>query len=190
MEHITITEEMLSDARAYVPLLEKEEFINYCAPRCFAVVEITKSSDDMAQPPVCKEQFFQKRRYLMAALAGMYLKQDYQTAEGDKWLMSLQDYDLWAASHVYNQLERMKANPKLRNKAFDILADFKLLEKCLNIETYGLLQAVNDPCTRITEMIINSTTPESFAADAVAMQEAAEKLQRYVEERDMNGGQL
>lgn len=191
-KRITITEDMLSSARTFVPLSEKEEYINYCAPRCFVIVEISKPSENgLVEPPICKEDFFRKRRFLMSALAKMYLKQDFLAEDGDEWLMSRDDYDVWAASHVYNQLERFKANPNVRNKAFDLLADFKLLEKCLNIETYGLLQAVNDPCTRIAEMIIRSTTPDAMAADAVALQEAAEKLQEYVEGRDKeNGGQL
>ena len=191
-KRITITEDMLMDARGYVSVQEKEEYITHCAPRCFAMVEINNPQDGgMSQPPVCKEDFFRKRRFLMGALVRLYLKQDFATEDGDEWLMSREDYDMWAASHVYNQLERFKANPKVRNKAFDLLADFKLLEKCLNIEAYGLLQAVNDPCTRIAEMIIRSTTPDAMAADAVALQEAAEKLQEYVEGRDKeNGDQL
>ena len=184
-KRITITEDMLSNARTFIPLAEKEEFISYCAPRCFVIVEIGKrESSDLMEPPICKEDFFRKRRYIMGALAKLYLKQDYLTEDDDAWLMSREDYDMWAASHIYNQLERFKANPSVRNKAFDLLADFKLLEKCLNIETYGLLQAVNDPCTRIAEMIIKSTTPDAMAADAQALQEAADKLQQYVEERD------
>lgn len=191
-KRITITEDMLLAARDCVSVQEKEDYITHCAPRCFVLVEIGKpQSDGMTEPPMCKEDFWRKRRFLMGALAKLYLKQDISTEDDDEWLMSREDYDMWAASHVYNQLERFKANPKLRNKAFDLLADFKLLEKCLNIEAYGLLQAVNDPCTRIAEMIIRSTTPDAMAADAVALQEAAEKLQEYVEGRDKeNGDQL
>ena len=160
MEKFIITEEMLKNARSYVPIEEKAQFIGETASRCFDRININSGSE-IALPPMYSESTFLKSRYMMAALLKLYFGIDYKTeSEDSPWLISYEDYDYYAGSHMMNQLERMKSNAKLRDKCFDLMSDYKDLERKLNAEVFGFMHAMNDILGRTSALVSQLVTPE------------------------------
>lgn len=148
---IVITKELLEEAREYVPLAEKEAWVAENAPRCFDRLAIT--ADDEPVPPMYMINTARKSRYLMAALIGLYFgKADWSDSDiDDQWLIPVELYDLWAGSHVFNQLERWKRDNELKYKAYDLLYDYKDLEKRFSTQISGLLNVQNDTVIRQAE---------------------------------------
>ena len=178
-------EKIMQEAEAYVPISKKAEFVNYCAERCFDKLDITATSGNdtlSAMPPMWKENSELKARYMMGGLLKLYLKQEAQTDENDEWLLTEQEYDRWAAAHILNQIERMKSNASLRDKCFDLLQDYKTLEKMLNTEVYGLIRAMNDSVSRIIAQIQASTTPESMKNAMAQLEQSKKDYEKYMKE--------
>ena len=151
---ITVTREMLTAASDYLPNAQKEAWVSANAPKCFDRLAIT--ADGEAMPPMYMVNEGLKRRYLMAAFAGLYLKQEAEADGENQALMSEADYDAWAGSHVFNQIERWKRDAELRDKCFDLLADFKDLEKRFTAQIVGLLNVQNDAVMRQAEYSRNA----------------------------------
>lgn len=161
MEYKKLTDEMLSKARDYVPLMEKMVFVRTCAVDCFDRMELRLT--DGTALPFFKENGERKSRYMMGALVKLYLMQTIEPAEGTEFLMAADDYDRWAGGHIIGQLSRMKAKGgDIGGKANDLLSDYKELEKRFNAEVYALLQGMNDPVSRMQQMAMQSMTPEAM----------------------------
>ena len=178
-------EKIMQEAETYVPISKKAEFVKYCAERCFDKLNITATSGNdtlSAMPPMWKENSELKARYMMGGLLKLYLKQEAQTDENDEWLLTEQEYDRWAAAHLLNQIERMKSNASLRDKCFDLLQDYKTLEKMLNTEVYGLIRVMNDSVSRIIAQIQASTTPESMKNAMAQLEQSKKEYEKYMKE--------
>lgn len=178
-------EKIMQNAESYVPIRKKTEFVHYCAERCFDKLNITAASGNdtlSAMPPMWKENSELKARYMMGGLLKLYLKQESQTDENDEWLLTEQEYDRWAAAHLLNQIERMKSNASLRDKCFDLLQDYKTLEKMLNTEVYGLIRVMNDSVSRIIAQIQASTTPESMKNAMTQLEQSKKEYEKYMKE--------
>ena len=178
-------EKIMQEAEAYVLISKKAEFVHYCAERCFDKLNITAASGNdtlSAMPPMWKENPELKARYMMGGLLKLYLKQEAQTDENDEWLLTEQEYDRWAAAHILNQIERMKSNASLRDKCFDLLQDYKTLEKMLNTEVYGLIRVMNDSVSRIIAQIQASTTPESMKNAMTQLEQSKRDYEKYMKE--------
>lgn len=147
---ITLTSDMMEKARDYVPLAEKEAWVAENAPKCFDKLAIT--SDGEAMPPMYMVNAGLKCRYLMGAFAKLYFGVDFPRNEQDEWLMSESDYDKWAGSHVMNQLERWKHDTAQKFKAYDLMADYKDLEKRFSTQISGLLLVQNDSVIRTNQL--------------------------------------
>ena len=180
---IEITESDIMNARTYVPMLEKESFVVDVYVSCLDKVELGTQDGErvIPMPSIYKDNPSRKQRYLMGALAALYLKKDFEPVEGTKFLMSADDYDRWAGSHVFNQLERLKTRGgDVRNRIFDLISDYRELEKRLNIEIYNLVQIQNDPCTRIFSMMMMQSTSEYLNAQVAELQKARDELASYI----------
>lgn len=165
-----ITEEMVKRATRYVPLAEKMGFIAAYAPDCLKEVEISvqklQSDSLLALPPLWAENIQFKQMYLLRAFLEMYLHVEVATDFTSK------EYDKYAAFHPFNQFERLKNNPELKDIVFDILADFKELKKLFDIEIYNLKAARNDGMERALAGISIISSPEAVQK----MQAEIEKL--------------
>lgn len=145
-ERIEITKEMLGKARDYVPLDEKETWVSRIAEKCFSRLQITHGDEPL--PPMYMVNVGLKNRYMMAALAKMYFGVRYAQDMDDPDKMSVEGYDLWAGSHVLGQIDRWKHDAELRDKCYDLLADYKDLDKMLATQINGLLNVQNDSVVR------------------------------------------
>lgn len=181
MDFKKITEEMIQEANTYVPLMDKVAFVEYAAERCFDRLQVSMKDDvlDLPMAPMYKENTQLKSRYLMGALLVLYLRQEYETVEGDMWLVAADDYDRWAGGHPLNQLERMKATaPALRDKIFELLADYRDLENRLSAEIRSLLQVMNDPVVRILGTMQAQTTPAAFQKGKEELEKLTAELEK------------
>lgn len=145
-----LTGEMMQKARDYVPLAEKEAWVAENAPKCFDKLAITADGEPV--PPMYMVNTALKSRYLMGALAKLYFCADIQHEADNEWLMTVADYDAWAGSHIMNQLERMKHDNCYKFKAYDLMADYRDLEKRFSTQLSGLLTVQNDSVIRNNEL--------------------------------------
>lgn len=150
-----ITKNMILNARTYLPLKEKKAFVEKNAARCFDRLQISAGND--AMPPMYMENTAIRLRYLMYAMAHLYLGADVETDVQDDGaeseLMTVAEYDKWAGSHVFMQLERLKKEADIRNKVFDLLSDYFQLEKMFDRQIRGLLDVQNDAVVRQSMMM-------------------------------------
>lgn len=156
--------EVFAKANAYVPLMEKAAIVSHCAERCIDRVVVDTGERFRGDvPPMYRENGQRKRRYLMGILARAYLRLDFDGCEEDKWLMSADDYDLVGGVQLVNQIDRMKKqSDTLRDKAYDLLADYRDLEKMLNTEINANLAVMNDVVARMAMSSAAAMTPESM----------------------------
>lgn len=168
----------LTECRTYMPLMKKTALASRCAEKCLEEVRITTEGRAAGDtPPMYRENAQKKSRYLMGILLRWYLKRDFEGAEGEEWLVSADDYDRWAGEHLMHQIERMKAEGgETRNRAFDLIGDYRDMEKRLSSEIYADLQIMNDPVARLSMAMTSAVTPESVQQ----MAEDAEKLKNML----------
>lgn len=168
--------EVFAKANAYVPLMEKAAIVSHCAERCIDRVVVNTGERFRGDvPPMYRENGQRKRRYLMGILARAYLRLDFDGCEEDKWLMSADDYDLVGGVQLVNQIDRMKKqSDALRDKAYDLLADYRDLEKMLNTEINANLAVMNDVVARMAMSGAAAMTPENMKELA----ELAEQVQK------------
>ena len=188
MEYVKLTEQDVKKASTYVPLAAKIAFVEYAAERCFDRMNVTMNDGaalNLPMAPMYKENMGLKSRYLMGALVKSYLGKDYEPVENDDWLMAQDDYDRWAGGHVFNQLERMKGcGGQVREIIFDLLADYRDLEKRLTVEMRGMLGVMNEPVNRILATMQSQTTPEAFARGKAKLEELTAELEEYKAARE------
>ena len=157
--------DVFAGARTYIPLMKKAEIVSHCAERCIDRVVVNTGEKFRGDtPPMYRENGQRKRRYLMGILAKAYLRLSFDAAEDDEWLMSADDYDRMGVIHVMNRIERMKAAKGMeREKAYDLIGDFRDLEKMLNTEI----------CADLA--VMNAVTPENLT-ELVQMADALKSV--------------
>lgn len=175
MDKFILTKEMLLAARTYLPIGEKEAFVSETAPKCFDRLQITNNDD--AMPPMYMENTGIKSRYLMAAFVGKYLGIGFTGEKEDKTLMTDAEYDKYAGSHLLNQIERLKSDNACRDRCFDLLADYRDLEKRMGAQIHGLMDVQNDTVLRQTMMA---------KADMAALPELLEEIRKLGEKGNVN----
>lgn len=143
MERFEVTRERMEAARDYMPLKEKEAWLDKVAAHCMDVLKIRVEDADM--PDMYMANSGKKSRFLMAALLGYYFGEaDVKPDE----LMDYEQYDRYAGSHIVSQIERWKSDLSLRNKCYDLLSDWRDLTMRLGCTISGLLEVQNDTVLR------------------------------------------
>lgn len=183
MEKIIITEFDLERANPYVPIRKKEEFVENCFAKCMNRVQVSLGSEeDEAMPDMWIANEFIKSRFLMSAFVGLYLGKmnELETEDGDSWLMTESQYDLWAGSHVFGQIERLKkkASQEAQDIAYDLVRDYKDLERRMNTTLYNRIEVENDAINRLFLKL----SMETSSAALEEQKKALEELQKSIEE--------
>ena len=89
------------------------------------------------------------RRYLNLAIK----EEDWNDSE----------YDFYASSHIFNQLERFKSGDVgIKNKVFDMLYDYKQLKSMLETEIYNLKEVRNSGLDRLQGYLDLFSTPDNI----------------------------
>lgn len=162
-EKFKVTEEMISKASDYIPYFEKVTIASDLADSCIeAVDKITDgiaSETQLSIPQLYKERTGAKQYFLMYYLLTRYLHIDIKEA---KW--NDEEYDYYASSHIFNQLERFKSgnNAEVKAKVFDILYDYKQLKQMLETEIYNLRESKNNSLERVQSYLDLFADPETI----------------------------
>lgn len=193
MERITLTETDLTNARDYITLDEKAEFLAEASILSIEKVETGVKDGERTEPlpPMYKENPVVKELLLMGALIGMYFQKGFTPLDGTKWMMQVADYDCFAASHIMNQMERMKTSPDLRGKVFDLLKDYRSLRSMLDREIRGMLDIQNDPVERFTAAMAAQNDPETWQKqieEVNRLMEQAQEMQKAAKEAGEGDG--
>lgn len=146
-----LTDEMLKNAKTYIPLAEKAAFAETIAERC-----IEKAEASQNVPTTVKENMVLKSLLLMQVLLEEYLG----ISTGDNFYPK--DYDVYAEAHLLNQIERYKKDAVLKNKAFDLLTDYKDFEKFVNTAIFNEKAKHNDALARVVKGLNLLATPENI----------------------------
>lgn len=157
-----VTEKMIAKANDYIPLARKKAIAKATAEACLE--EVDKTTADIANetqlpiPQLYREECGAKPLYLMYFFLNDYLRLDI----GDE--LSEEDYDYYASSHIFNQLERFKSgnDAEIKAKVFDILYDYKQLKQMLETEIYNFKESHNDGLSRINDSISLFASPENI----------------------------
>lgn len=153
-DRIIITPEMLEKASDYIPLLERQEMLESIARVCVVKVKmevkLTGSNEAVSMPERYQEHRIMTKMCLMGVLALKYLHVDY---DGDdrSLQMPANIYDQWAGSHVLNQIEKLKSDKTVGDKAFRILKDYRDFCNDLYREIDILLGHQNDVVYRLMD---------------------------------------
>lgn len=189
MAKIILTEQDVLKAKSYIPIMEKEKWVQTAAPVCIDKMMIAAKEGDfnLPMPAMFKDNLQRKSRCLMTAFVVMYLGRKIDIT--DDGMMGADDYDRYAGSHVFNQLERLKGKAEVRDKVFDILSDYRDLEKRLNTEVYNLMQIQNDGVSRQMAMMQMQTTPEALQSGMAELKKLTDQLGTFKAEKagEVNG---
>lgn len=174
MESIVITKEIIERASDYIPLLQKTEMAEAIAQYCIARVKmerVDKSGNRHPLPDRYQERQLLTNLYLMGILAHEYLHIPYDGDNASKddvpyyhLMMPLNTYDLYASSHVINQLEKLKADKDCKDKVFNILYDYRKLQRMIYDEIAFASDHQNDLVWRFLEVIEEGAKQAAYDA--------------------------
>ena len=169
MEKIVITPEILTNACDAMPIMERQELLEKIAQDCVVRVRMsyipTGETEAKPMPERYQEYRVNTNLYLMGVLAVKYLHMSAGTEAEDDLKMPATVYDDWNASHVLSQIEGYKSDKDLREKAFNLLADYREFRNALYREIETLLGHNNDVVWRLIDAV-NMTMKESITQAA------------------------
>ena len=187
-----ITKEIMANADTYMPLALKELISISKARECVKETNYIQSmgvdtqfKGEYGMGPMYCESPSTKARILMTCLMVFYLK---VWPDSTDMICSLDDYDAWSKAHVLNQIERFKST-EYREKAFDIISDYREMERHLNSAIYSVLRELNDPVKRFMEAFGAMGSIEGIQEAVKSIEEAKDGIEaeRERQESIING---
>lgn len=187
-----ITKEIMANADTYMPLALKELISISKARECVKETNYiqpmgvdTQFKGEYGMGPMYCESPSTKARILMTCLMVFYLK---VWPDSTDMICSLDDYDAWSKAHVLNQIERFKST-EYREKAFDIISDYREMERHLNSAIYSVLRELNDPVKRFMEAFGTMGSIEGIQEAVKSIEEAKDGIEaeRERQESIING---
>lgn len=170
-----LTEEMLRAAHDYIPLSEMAFLAASIAPNCLkkskTAEQNQKGIEFLALPTIWVHDPEMKELWKMKIFLDKYL--NIQTPDD----FSDKNYDKFGEAHIFNQLERFKANAELKDKVFNILGNLKKFEKMLNTEIDNEKEVRNDPVARLTAAISIVSNPENIKKMKEELERTADEFQ-------------
>ena len=182
--HITLNQ--LKQMTTYVPLAAKTEWVRLVSDSCMDRNDLTFM--DEALPSMYTENADRKSRFLLGFFLRLYLHFNWEHGEDedaiDEWLVPYDVYDSWAGGHIFAQIEKFKSDKDVKDICFNLLAEYKDVERRLNNEIYGKLQVKNDPVTRQIMQQQMSVTPEAIEALFDGLKDAQAAFDEYKEAKE------
>lgn len=168
-----LTEEDIRNAVSYLPLAKKTAMARAYAQDCLLQFDISTGNEEVDKvfPSRFQENPQKRMLYGMLVLLREYLK---KMEDED---LSTEQYDVWGASSIFNQLDRFKSSkdPEIRNKVYDLVDDYREFYRMLGTEINSLAEAKNDFLARFVQYVSLSQSPE-------ALQEQLEQLEKLTQE--------
>lgn len=183
-EYYTITaDDLKNKVNTYVELLAKTEWVSIVSDSCLDRVEL--SFMDEAIPIMYMENADRKGRFLLGFFLRLYLNWNWEheaeETDADEWLVPYDIYDKWMRGHIFAQIEKFKSDKEVKDICFNLLAEYKDVERRLNNEIYGKLQVKNDPVTRQIMQQQMSVTPEAIEKLFDGLKDAQAAYDEYKE---------
>lgn len=174
-----LSEEDIRNAVSYLPLAKKTAMARAYAQDCLLQFDISTGNEEVDKvfPSRFQENPQKRMLYGMLVLLREYLK---KMEDED---LSTEQYDVWGASSIFNQLDRFKSSkdPEIRNKVYDLVDDYREFYRMLGTEINSLAEAKNDLLARFVQYVSLSQSPE-------ALQEQLEQLEKLTQEiEEMKG---
>lgn len=168
-----LTEEDIRNAVSYLPLAKKTAMARAYAQDCLLQFDISTGNEEVDKVFPSRFQENPQKRMLYGMLV---LLRDYLKKMEDEDL-STEQYDVWGASSIFNQLDRFKSSkdPEIRNKVYDLVDDYREFYRMLGTEINSLAEAKNDFLARFIQYVSLSQSPE-------ALQEQLEQLEKLTHE--------
>lgn len=190
---VIITPEDVAKAKSYIPVGEKKRVSQGIAFFCCeaAAPELPESMKDMPTLPFMVQEDRKLRLQFQMGLLADYLGMEYPeeiaivpTEDGENaeqplgHCMAEEEYDRWAASHVVNQLERLKKakGSEVSDKVFDILYDWKLYESMISAAIRDFMDQRNNSLNRGLEYISKFASEEVAQSMMKSLMQSKEEL--------------
>lgn len=173
-----ITTEMLKNASDYIPLMERQMLLEDIARVCIAKVKmdviLTGDKEATSMPERYQENRVMTKMCLMGVLALKYLHVDYD-GEDRNIQMPANIYDMWAGSHVVNQIEKLRSDKEVGDKAYRVLKGYRDFCADLYREIEILLGHQNDVVYRLMDAM--NVAAKQAAYETIAPAIEAEKAE-------------
>lgn len=184
-KYFEITDEIMKNAIDYMPIEMKVDTAKTIAGQCVYSVPTAKQNEIgekvLALPNLKCEDRELKLMCLLNVLLEYYLQLELKEP------LDIDVFNYYAGGALLNQLERFKSNFELKNKAFDLLADYKELRKMVDMEINNLITVSNDTLGRLTATIALFTTPENLKKIAEELQKLGNEQGTKAVEQVENG---
>lgn len=182
-EAFKITHDMMAKADTYIPVAEKELIAATVARACIKRTNQIHAYDEKdetffngeyALAPMYCESPSSKARILMTVLCVYYL---HVWDDKHKLMCDTDEFDEFSKAHILNQIERYKAG-EYREKAFDLTADYREMEKYLNSAIYSVIREMNDPVRRFLEAVGTMGSQEGIQAAMDSIQQSRDGIEK------------
>lgn len=170
-----LTEEHINNAVTYMPILEKEIYAKEIAKLCvFAKTPSKNDTEEFSDsfPYLFREHLPTKMKALLSVFLSFYFNVEIEGEITDS------SYDFYASGHIYNTLEKYKAQKNLRNKVFEILSDFKEFKKIVDNEISNLIAENNDTLIRFFHTVKSFIPSESLKVFEKTSKSISEKSRK------------
>ena len=182
---LTITKETLLNAIDYIPVEEKQQWADNVAAVAVLPIDLSGKRDGdqktLPIPPRYEENGIARTFALAQALAQKYLR---LYPEGH--VLQVADYNEILGSHLLNQIEKLKSDKDVRDKAFNLLYDYGELKKALNTSIYSRLGHMNDPLSRLL-VALQAFDPSDLEATIGDLNEVTVAINDYQKKKKRAG---
>lgn len=190
MEYFELTKDMMAKAKTYMPIEYKETLARAVAFRCVKPMVRLKwdgihlSEREPGEPvkdePTSLPDLMEEDVALKMCLLQNVLLSYYFDIEMDEEADPYAQYDLYAGGHLMNQIERFKADRDVKNKAFDLMEDWREFKKMVDTIIYNYKMNANDPLKRFDAMLTVFSSPENIQALANELQKSTDEVEEKV----------
>lgn len=190
MEYFELTKDMMAKAKTYMPIEYKETLARAVAFRCVKPMVRLKwdgihlSEREPGEPvkdePTSLPDLMEEDVALKMCLLQNVLLSYYFDIEMDEEADPYAQYDLYAGGHLMNQIERFKADRDVKNKAFDLMEDWREFKKMVDTIIYNYKMNANDPLKRFDAMLTVFSSPENIQALVNELQKSTDEVEEKV----------
>lgn len=191
MKNFELKKEHIERAKTYMPIQDKVNLSKKIAELCIKDAEVKEENKIFALPPEVVEDLGVKAVLLQNVLLNYYFD-----IELDEKRDGYEQYDYFNRKNLLNQIERFKAESDIKNKVYDLLADYKDFKRMVDVEIYNLKTSRNDTLIRILNGISllaaekYTDDPEYFKKIIEDLSEAIDKLAAESQKQTETDGEI
>lgn len=192
MNEFKITKELILKAKSYMPLEEKIAYSTSIAENClrdYKTADQNRVGEKFLALPYLKgEDMGLKSVLLMNVLLGFYFDIELKTSDNSDDVYK--EYNKYASGNILNQIERFKSDVEIKDKVFDLIADYKDFKKMVDTEIYNLKALNNDPIARLSASIQILSTPENIKLLSEELKKVTEEYENKLDEKKNNAKEI